>query len=54
MMKEEVRVGIVVRRLRMRKNPVYILQSCARIVRSGALLTSYSSPDSTCTYLGIQ
>ena len=28
-----------VRRFRMRKNPVYILQSCARVVRSGGFLT---------------
>ena len=38
MMKEEVRGGTDARKLRMRKNPVYILQNCARVVRSGALL----------------
>ena len=46
-MKEEVRGAIDARRLRMRKNPVYILQNCARVVRSARCpsYVSYSSTD---------
>ena len=31
------------RRLRMRKNPVYVEQNCAKVVRSGALLTHHQT-----------